>query len=66
MSNYKTVKFKVLSDNCSTEDHLEDRTHERISDKLYQIISAESLEGLTDRSFPSGPCPLADGPSLPA
>ena len=47
MSNYKTVKFKVLSDNCSTEDHLEDRTHERISDKLYQIISAESLEGMT-------------------
>lgn len=47
MSNYKTVKFKVLSDNCSTEDHLEDRTHERIADKLYQVISAESSEGMT-------------------
>ena len=47
MSNYKIVKFKVLSDNCSTEDHLEDRTHERIADKLYEIISAESSEGMT-------------------
>lgn len=47
MSNYKTVKFKVLSDNCSAEDYLEDRTHERIADKLYEIISAESSEGMT-------------------
>lgn len=47
MSNYKTIKFKVLSDNCSAEDYLEDRTHERIADKLYEIISAESSEGMT-------------------
>ena len=47
MSNYTTVKFKVLSDNCSAEDHLEDRTHERIADKLYEIIFAESSEGMT-------------------
>lgn len=47
MSNYKTVKFKVLSDNCSAEDYLEDRTHERIADKLYEIISVESSEGMT-------------------
>ena len=47
MSNYKTVQFKVLSDNCSAEDLLDDRTHQRIADKLYEIISANSKEGLT-------------------
>lgn len=47
MSNYKTVRFKVLPDNCSTEDQLEDRTHERIADKLCEIISSEGSEGMT-------------------
>ena len=47
MSNYKTVKFKVLLDNCSAEDLLDDRTHQRIADKLYEIISANPREGLT-------------------
>lgn len=47
MSNYKTVKFKVLSDNCSAEDLLDDKTHQRIADKLYEIISANPKEGLT-------------------
>ncbi len=47
MSNYKTVQFKVLPDNCSAEDLLDDRTHQRIADKLYEIISANPKEGLT-------------------
>ena len=47
MSNYKTVQFKVLPDNCSAEDLLDDRTHQRIADKLYEIISANPREGLT-------------------
>lgn len=47
MSNYKTVQFKVLSDNCSGEDLLDDKTHQRIADKLYEIISANPKEGLT-------------------
>ena len=47
MSNYKTVQFKVLSDNCSAEDLLDDRTHQRIADKVYEIISANPQEGLT-------------------
>mgnify|MGYP003300434590 FL=1 len=47
MSNYKTIKFKVLSDNCSEEDRLEYRTHEHIAEKLYDIISSEDSEGLT-------------------
>lgn len=47
MSNYKTVQFKVLSDNCSAEDLLDDRTHQRIADKVYEIISANPKEGLT-------------------
>ena len=47
MSNYKTVQFKVLPDNCSAEDLLDDRTHQRIADKLYEIISANPQEGLT-------------------
>ncbi len=47
MSNYKTVQFKVLSDNCSGEDLLDDKTHQRIADKLYEIISANPIEGLT-------------------
>jgi len=47
MSDYKTVQFKVLSDNCSKEDWLDDNTHQRIADKLYEIISANSEEGLT-------------------
>lgn len=47
MSNYKTVQFKVLSDNCSREDLLDDKTHQRIADKLYEIISANPKEGLT-------------------
>lgn len=47
MSNYKTVQFKVLSDNCSAEDLLDDKTHQRIADKVYEIISANPEEGLT-------------------
>lgn len=47
MGNYKTVHFKVLPDNCSAEDQLEDRTHERIADKLYEIISTDGSEGMT-------------------
>lgn len=47
MSNYKTVQFKVLSDSCSAEDLLDDKTHQRIADKLYEIISANPKEGLT-------------------
>ena len=47
MSNYKTVQFKVLSDNCAGEDLLDDKTHQRIADKLYEIISANPKEGLT-------------------
>lgn len=47
MSNYNTVQFKVLSDNCSGEDLLDDKTHQRIADKLYEIISAHPNEGLT-------------------
>ena len=47
MGNYKTVHFKVLPDNCSAEDQLEDRTHERIADKLYEIIAADGSEGMT-------------------
>ena len=47
MSNYKTVQFKVLLDNCSAEDLLDDKTHQRIVDKLYEIISANPKEGLT-------------------
>lgn len=33
MSNSKTVKFKVLSGNCSAEDYFEYPTHECIADK---------------------------------
>ena len=47
MGNYKTVQFKVLSDNCSGEDLLDDKTHQRIADKLYEIISENPNEGLT-------------------
>ena len=47
MSNYKTVQFKVLSDNCSAEDLLDDKTHQRIADNVYEIISANPEEGLT-------------------
>lgn len=47
MSNYKTVQFKVLPDSCSAEDLLDDKTHQRIADKLYEIISANPKEGLT-------------------
>ena len=47
MSNYKTVQFKVLSDNCSAEDLLDDKTHQRIADKVYEIISVNPKEGLT-------------------
>lgn len=47
MSNYKIVQFKVLSDNCAGEDLLDDKTHQRIADKLYEIISANPKEGLT-------------------
>lgn len=47
MSNYNTIHFKILSDSCSSEDLLEDRTHGRIADKLYEIISADASEGMT-------------------
>ena len=47
MSNYKTIPFKVLNDNCSAEDRLEDQTHKRIADKLFEIISARHEDGMT-------------------
>ena len=47
MSNYKTIQFKVLNDNCSAEDRLEDQTHKRIADKLFEIITARNEDGMT-------------------
>ena len=47
MSNYKTIQFKVLNDNCSSEDRLEDQTHKRIADKLFEIITARTDDGMT-------------------
>ena len=47
MSNYKTIQFKVLNDSCSSEDRLEDQTHKRIADKLFEIITARNEDGMT-------------------
>lgn len=40
-------KFKFLDDNCASEDLTEDKTHQRIADQLYDLITSGNPDGMT-------------------